>query len=192
VNFINKENLMILCLRACLSVVLSSLSACALNGVNGAAYENSPASVFKSGESTGLGIVGLNYTDLVIEYFSVNGQGGGNIAVSSPTGGGGGTVCCIVWHPGTVLPVPVKIEWMRRVGKQRRWCRKTVMLDGPVPDQPTDFAVHFMPSGDINVEITRYYPDLKLKLDNYDYGHRRKEGNVVYDEQAALCRYGDY
>jgi hypothetical protein len=40
-----------------------------------------------------LEINGFNYTDLYIDSFEVNGQGGGNLFVSSPTSGGGGGVC---------------------------------------------------------------------------------------------------
>ena len=140
------------------------------------------------GPPVALAINGFNYTDTVISYFSVNGQGAGNLVVSSPTSGGGGTVCCVVWYPITELPWPIKVEWMRVVNGRDRWCKKTVMLNGPVPDHPTAFGVHFMPDGDIQVEITKGYPDLKLRLKNFDDGHRHETGNVIHDEEVARCR----
>lgn len=138
----------------------------------------------------GLGIHGFNYTDRVIELFSIDGRGGGNIAVSSPTSGGGKTTCCLRWYPGSQLSRPVKIEWMRYKNDKEFWCKKTVMLKAPFPEKPTDVAVHFMPDGNIEVELTEGYPELKLRLENYDDGHRRKEGNTVHDEQTAECRDG--
>lgn len=135
----------------------------------------------------GLAIHGFNYTDRVIELFSIDNRGGGNIAVSSPTSGGGKTTCCLRWYPGSQLSRPVKIEWMRYKNDKELWCKKTVMLEAPFPEKPTDVAVHFMPDGNIEVALTEGYPELKLRLENYDDGHRRKEGNAIHDEQTADC-----
>lgn len=142
------------------------------------------------GKPVGLAINGFNYTDLVISHFSVQHQGGGNIYVSSPTSGGGGTVCCVTWRPGTKLPRPIQVEWMRVVNNKDRWCKKTVMLTGPVPASPTAIGVHFMPDGDIQVELSEGYPDVKLKLTNFDDGRRKETGNVIHDEEAASCKDG--
>jgi hypothetical protein len=141
-----------------------------------------------SDKPVGLAIHGFNYTDRVIESFSIDFQGGGNIAVSSPTSGGGKTTCCMRWYPGNQLSRPVKIEWMRYRDDKQRWCKKTVMLKSPFPNNPTDVGVHFMPNGDIEVELAEGFPELKLHLENYDEGHRKKEGNIVYDEKTANCR----
>lgn len=137
-----------------------------------------------------LAINGFNYTDLTISSFSVGASGGGNIFVSSPTSGGGSTSCCVVLYPGAPLPRPVTIEWMRLVNGKDRWCKKTVQLTGPIPENPTAFGVHFMPDGEIQVEVTEGYPKLKLRLDNYNDGHRKAEGNVIHDEQKAVCKDG--
>lgn len=142
------------------------------------------------GPPVSLAINGFNYTDTVISNFSVNGNGGGNIYVSSPTSGGSGTSCCVVWYPITKLPAPIKVEWLRVVNGRDRWCEKTVLLKGPIPDRPTAFGVHFMPDGDIEVEITVGYPKLKLRLENFDGGRRKESGNVVHDEESARCRDG--
>jgi len=138
-----------------------------------------------------LAINGFNYTDLYIDDFSVGSSGGGNLFVSSPTSGGGSTSCCVVLYPGASLPRPVTIEWMRSLdGKRQRWCKKTVQLTGPIPENPTAFGVHFMPDGEIQVEVTQGYPKLKLRLDSYNDGHRKAEGNVIHDEQKAVCKDG--
>ncbi|AKI99144.1 Hypothetical protein AA314_00771 [Archangium gephyra] len=55
-------------------------------GQTGQAAETTPPSL----EPISLEINGFNYTDLYIDNFSVNGNSGGNLYVSSPTSGGGG------------------------------------------------------------------------------------------------------
>ncbi|MDZ5456593.1 DUF3304 domain-containing protein [Azohydromonas lata] len=137
----------------------------------------------------GLGIHGFNYTDLVIEWFSINGRGGGNIAVSSPTSGGGGTTCCFPWRAGRISAMKVEIEWMRIVNQKRRWCKKTTMIQPPFPDKPFAVAVHFMPDGSIISEITSNFPKTKLQLERYDPGHRKESGNAIHDEEVAECRH---
>jgi hypothetical protein len=138
-----------------------------------------------------LAIVGYNYTDLTISDFSVGSAGGSNIFVSSPTSGGGAISCCVVLYPGASLPKPVVIEWMRFINGKDRWCKKTVQLTGPIPENPTGFGVHFMPDGEIQVEVTEGGGTTpKLKLERFNPGHRKAEGNVIYDEQKAVCKDG--
>lgn len=57
-----------------------------------------------------LALVGYNYTDRYIDTFSVDGQGGSNLFVSSPTSGGGGSVCCATYWPG-LKDYKVKVRW---------------------------------------------------------------------------------
>lgn len=176
-------------LTAALSTAIA-LSACSQIAAQGTASAAPPVAFEPLGEPVGLAINGFNYTDLVIEMFSVAYQGGGNIAVSSPTSGGGGTVCCVRWRPGTTLPKPMLVEWTRYTNERWRTCQKTVMLNGPVPANPTAIGVHFMPDGDVQLEITAGYPKLKLKLSAFDDGHRHKSGNEVHDEKTASCKDG--
>jgi hypothetical protein len=99
-------------------------------------------------------------------------------------------VCCVAWRLGTKLPAPIHVEWMRYVNDKQRWCQKTVMLNGPVPANPTAIGVHFMPDGDIQLELSEGYPKVKLKLNNFDDGHRKETGNVIHDEETASCKDG--
>jgi hypothetical protein len=169
------------------STLVMAMSAC---GHPAQAPTNEAPPAQNDGKPKMLAINGFNYTDLTISEFSVGSSGGGNIFVSSPTSGGGGTSCCVVWYPGMQMPKPVTIEWMRFVNGRDRWCKKTVLLTGPVPENPTAFGVHFMPDGDIQVEITQGASDPKLKLPRFNAGHRRAEGNVIHDEQTASCKDG--
>jgi hypothetical protein len=81
-------------------------------------------------QSISLEINGFNYTDLYIDSFEVNGQGGGNLFVSSPTSGGGGGVCCVSFTPGTRLPVQLTIKWTSET-----LVRKGSMAQGPGASQ---------------------------------------------------------
>lgn len=171
--------------------LLASISANAQGTPNEEARGVSQTNKLKPRESVSLTINGFNYTDRVIELFSINGQGGGNIAVSSPTSGGGKTTCCITWHPATKLPTPVEIEWMRYANDKERWCKKVVMLNGPVPENPEAVGVHFMPDGEIIVEITSGYPKLKLLLNRFLPSRRKEDGNVIHDDEVAECKHGE-
>ncbi|WP_158616741.1 DUF3304 domain-containing protein [Corallococcus sp. CA054B] len=135
-----------------------------------------------------LEINGYNYTDLAIDSFEVNGQGGGDLSVSSTTSGGGKGTCCLGLSPDTKFPVELAIRWTR---DRKRWCEKTVQLAPPVTGDPRHIGVHFFPDGRIEAELTEGYPDLKLKLDRVDAGRRKPTGNSVQDEQSARCRDGD-
>jgi hypothetical protein len=134
-----------------------------------------------------LEINGFNYTDLYIDSFEVNGQGAGNLFVSSPTSGGGSGACCVSFSPGTKLPVQLRIKWTRN---RKRWCEKEALLTGSVPAKPRHLGVHFFPDGRIEAEITEDYPELKLKLQDYNEGQRKESGNTVTDEQTARCKDG--
>jgi Protein of unknown function (DUF3304) len=176
-------------LALALNAVLG-LSACGQIAAQNAPTAETQVAAQPLGEPAGLAINGFNYTDLVISHFSVQHQGGGNIYVSSPTSGGGGTVCCVTWRPGTKLPKPIQVEWLRVVNNKDRRCKKTVMLNGPVPANPTAIGVHFMPNGDIQVELTEGEADPKLKLQSFDAGRRKEIGNVIHDEETASCKDG--
>jgi hypothetical protein len=172
------------------ALVMGCQSSNAVQGGN--AQTNAAPSPSAAGptKSFTLGINGFNYTDLLISAFNVSKTGGGNIYVSSPTSGGGGTTCCIRWSSATQLPWPIEIEWMRYSNRVQRWCKKTVMFNGPVPANPTAIAVHFMPDGDIQIEITEGYPKLKLRLENFSDGERHATGNLIHDDKTASCRNG--
>ncbi|MBN8226944.1 DUF3304 domain-containing protein [Corallococcus macrosporus] len=135
-----------------------------------------------------LEIYGYNYTDLAIDSFEVNGQGGGDLEVSSIDSGGGKGTCCVGLSPGTRFPVELTLRWTR---ERKRWCEKAVQLKGIGTANPWHLGVHFFPDGHIEAEVTEGYPDLKLKLDRVDAGRRKPTGNSVQDEQSARCRDGD-
>ncbi len=125
-----------------------------------------------------LSIVGYNYTDDVITYFDVNGTGGGNMSLSTPTSRGQRSTCCVKWTEGSRLPVKVKVKWTAS------YCRLAdtdmaghpsestepflkvadVEFNGPVPAEPQNFEVHFYPDGHVETAITDTNSPARLKL----------------------------
>jgi hypothetical protein len=148
----------------------------------------------KDSKHHALTIYGYNYTNRYIDQFYVDGQGGMNLYVSSPTSGGGGGVCCIGWTDGTPLPQTVMVRWvasacMQEVtnsnGRTREvpvhtFKEQEVELRGPVPKDPGYFEVHFYPDGHIEVAITAIPSDPRLRLD--------KSREAPQDVQYPKCK----
>lgn len=137
------------------------------------------ATAQNAAEKISLSLAGYNYTNRYIDSFSVEGQGGGNIYVSSPTSGGGGTVCCISFFP-RAPDETVRVRW---VADACYFSQKSTfsdqMLDNiyriykeqdaPVEVLAKDNAkymeVHFYPDGAIKVAITAAISPPRLKLE---------------------------
>jgi len=130
---------------------------------------------------------GYNYTDLYIDSFEVDGTGGGNLAVSTPTAAGGGAVCCVTLVSGLPVGTEFTIKWTR---DRRRWCEKRVRLSAPVPHSPRHLEVHFFQDGHIEVAATRVASEPRLKLDRFSYARRSESQNVNNDEMMGRCRDG--
>ena len=123
-----------------------------------------------------LGITGYNYTNRYIDGFSVDGQGGTNLGANT---NGSGEACCILFRPGTSLPVKVHVEWTYgyekdfdtgRLLKKAETHQADVELTGPVPNAPTIFVVHFYPDNTVQVEVTADYPEPRLKRSTLKQG----------------------
>lgn len=137
-----------------------------------------------------LTVQGYNYTDYEISSFEVNGQGGGNLMVSSPTDGGGKGVCCVSLTTPVKLPKTVRIKWAVPP-EDKRWCELDVALQGPIPPKPEYFEVHFYPDGRIEVAVTEGMSPPRLKLEAVDYGRRHAQGNQPAKiNNSAACKDG--
>jgi hypothetical protein len=134
-------------------------------------------------------VYGYNYTDLYIDSFSVNGQGGSNLAVSSPTGGGSKHVCCVMVRPNQKLTATITIRWTRDA-YTKVWCELDVMLNDPVPSNPDYFEVHFYQDGHVEVAVTEEASEPRLKLARFSRGQRHGTGNVNNDTKFARCTNG--
>lgn len=122
-----------------------------------------------------LGIIGYNYTDKYISGFSINGQGGGYVRLSSPTTGGSATVCCALLSKNPTWPMRVLIRWAdggcreyeknRAYGHNRHYYReRMVEVERGTATQPADMAVHFFKDGSVRVMLSDGWEPPLLKL----------------------------
>lgn len=125
-----------------------------------------------------LGIIGYNYTDENIAAFTVNGAGGGNVRLSSPTSGGGGTVCCVLLSKNNVWPMQVIVRWQvggcrvyhedRNFGYSQFYYKEAnVTVERGKSARPSDITVHFYKNGAVRVILSEGgdLPLLKLEKD---------------------------
>lgn len=111
-----------------------------------------------------LGVFGYNYTDRAVANFSVNGAGGGNVELSTPTAGGGKTMCCVVMDRDTKTPFWVDVKYQMdaleayppRTVIESAGPYKTVRVKvtGPIPPDPSYLEIHFYPDGHIEGAIS--------------------------------------
>ena len=144
---------------------------------------SSPA--VKLGEPQSLLIQGYNYTDDVIDSFTVNGQGGGRLYVSGPSSGGGGSVCCVSYRLGTPLPIKLKVRWMggyclefetskygrKNVYRKGLWREAEALAVDMSDGKPKALEVHIFPDGHVEAAITQGYSDPRMifsRTDSYE------------------------
>jgi hypothetical protein len=130
---------------------------------------------------------GYNYTDLYIDSFEVDGAGGGNLAVSTPSSPGGGSTCCALVTSGLPLGTTFNIKWTR---DRERWCQQDVPLTKPVPKDAKYLEVHFYPDGKIEIEATQKASVPRLALERASRGERHATGNLNNDEKYSRCKNG--
>jgi len=114
-------------------------------------------------------IVGFNYTNRIIDSFSVNGEGGGNVFLSSLTSGGGKSVCCITisqlnsdifklrvrWQVnGCVYLTRSKISGEVFENVFPYYKQVDVALSRPQKIRPQHLEVHFYPDGAVKAALT--------------------------------------
>jgi hypothetical protein len=112
-----------------------------------------------------LGIIGYNYTNRTIDGFSIDGHGGGDVQVSSPTSGGGGTFCCVLFSKKPIWPIQVVVRWQSggcRVYDKNRPAGRNyyaykelkVNVEKGTSDYPSDIGVHFYPDSSVRVRLS--------------------------------------
>lgn len=153
--------------------ILSALSACGEAG----AMQSHASESSRLGPLS-LAVVGYNYTDRYIDTFTVNGQGGGNLYVSSETSGGGGTVCCVMFYPGTNHGM-VRIRWQHGACYYREYSTSStdvyetlhsffreerIAVPRQVPAGAKNMEIHFYPDGTIQIALTATESAPRFKL----------------------------
>lgn len=143
----------------------------------------------ESFRSHNLTIYGYNYSDSGLSSFEVNGQGGGNLEVSTPSAGGAKHICCTSVYAPLSAPKGVTIKWSRDT---EIWCEQTVMLNPPLPANPKYFEVHFYPDGHIEVAVTEEASEPRLRLARDSRGSRNANEamNVNNDDKRGVCKRG--
>ena len=135
----------------------------------------------------GVTIYGYNYTDRFIGLFDVNGHGGGNIAVSTPTAGGGSHTCCGSVFAPTSFPIPYTIKWTQ---EGDIWCEQTIMLPPVQVLEPKYLEVHFYPDGHIELAATEDFSEPRLKLERASPGFRyaNEAENRIRVHKTSVCK----
>ena len=163
-------------------LVLPTLAACKDQiAMEGKGTVNEPP---RKGAHVGLSLTGFNYTNRYIDQFSADGQGGGNLYVSTPSGGGGGSVCCVSYFIGQSA-WKAKIRWQsgactynnridtdgKRLYEIYSYFKEVdVLVDPAIPKDPKYFEVHFYPDGHVEAAIaeTGSRPRLVLNKERED------------------------
>ena len=158
----------------CMGIIVVCLAAC-----GSPAAAPSRAQGDSAGDSL-LGVVGYNYTSKSISNFTVNGQGGGHLFVSSPSRGSGNTTCCIRYMPGTQAPV-VRVRWQSgscifrqssgygdRTHEERYlfYREAQIQVEKDIPENPKYIEIHFYPDDTVVARITKKESRPILKLDD--------------------------
>jgi hypothetical protein len=139
-----------------------------LNFLINPAYAGQPEDLVPQNEAKThymLGIIGYNYTNRTIDGFSIDGHGGGDIRVSSPTSGGGGTMCCVLLSKKPTWPIQVLVRWQSggcRVYDKKRpsgrnyyaYKELKVNVEKGASAYPSDIGVHFYPDGSVRVRLS--------------------------------------
>lgn len=179
VKMMPKKLLLSLALIAMFFVGLLVRDVIAKEAVNVGVVEESDA-----GEYFILGLIGFNYTDRLIDHYSVDSSGGGHVHLSSPTSGGSGIVCCTRISKAQREKTEVKVKWQvdgctypiksltGRVGERRIFYYKEalVYMDPPTSSEPAYLETHFYPDGSVKVKVTESIslPEMRLDEDRKD------------------------
>jgi len=131
-------------------------------------------------ESWEVDMVGFNYTNRVIDGYSVNGEGAGNVLLSSRTSGGGKSVCCITISHLQSGIARIRVRW--QVDGCTYLTRSKIsgevfenvfpyykQADLALPLRKNSRAqhleVHFYPDGSVNAQLTESLSLPRISLD---------------------------
>ncbi|WP_370660064.1 DUF3304 domain-containing protein [Massilia yuzhufengensis] len=105
----------------------------------------------RNNRTASIELSGLNYKEVGIAEFSVDGSNGHSIF---PNGGGGAFVCCITiqrtWHAG----MKVNVRWIEDAKLLGPWKKRVVEVPKYTEHEIGIFAVHFYPDDTVKVLVT--------------------------------------
>lgn len=122
-----------------------------------------------------LGIIAYNYTDRYIDSFSIDGQGGGDVRLSTPTSGGSSTMCCVLLAKNPKWPMRVLVRWTvggcKKYEKNRKYSQiqysykeEEIDVEHDLAIPASDIAVHFYEGGKVRVRLSDGWEAPLLKL----------------------------
>lgn len=125
-------------------------------------------------------MVGFNYTNRVIDSYSVNNEGAGNVLLSSRTSGGGKSVCCVtISHLKSGIP-RIRVRWQvdgctyltrSRISGEvfenvfPYYKQADIALPVPKNSRPQHLEVHFYPDGSVQAQLTASLSLPRISLD---------------------------
>jgi len=127
-----------------------------------------------------LSLVGYNYTNRIIESYTVDYASGGDIKLSSATSGGGGISCCFDYYPGLAEKMLVKVRWQvdgctyvlrnpitKATADVRHlyYKEKMVEVERKTNGTPEFIETHIFPNGSVRVFLTAEISSPILRLD---------------------------
>lgn len=101
--------------------------------------------------SASIELSGLNYTNVGIAAFSVNGYEGHSIF---PNGGGGKFVCCVIVPRKWNAAMKVTVRWAEDAPVPSPWKERAVEVPKYTEQDISILAVHFYPDGSVRVLVT--------------------------------------
>lgn len=132
-----------------------------------------------------LGLIAYNYTDRLIEEYTVDGSGGGDVRLSSPTSGGSGVMCCARLSKDRKERILVTVRWQfdgcsykteipgGKIWERRKFHYKEakVYLKPSLSKESAYLETHFYADGSVKVKVTDEIslPELKLDEDRADF-----------------------
>ena len=114
----------------------------------------------KPDTTAGGSIVGLNYTGEGIQWFLVDGAGGGGVNRY----GISGDVCCATYPRKWTPELKVTVKWERSDGREpdgKRWKLKSVEKTVPIEKytEPGEVYVAFLPNDEVRVYVWHGVPN---------------------------------
>lgn len=137
------------------------------------------------GNIRNLSLVGFNYTNRIIESYTVDYASGGDIRLSSLSSGGGGVACCFAYSLDSIDKMLVNVRWQAdgclyllkspitnatASIRHLRYQEKLVKVEKRTTGTPEFLEIHIFQDGSVKVFLTSELsaPLLRLNGDRAD------------------------
>ena len=121
----------------------------------------------------GYNLIGLNYRDLPITSYWVNGVWGVNVFPGRPEGGGKSSCCLMLARDAKTVTVSWEVEQTREevyADKPIEIRTREVPLPTLTDSKKGWLGVHFLPNDEIKITFKDYGADVLMPIKEIDYG----------------------